>query len=105
MQLDPLRISKPRRERNKHPLHSLKSELKSSYFLNLKKMIKEEDVRESVDEIDYSLNEHFIVKNDEKNQKIYVPKPIIESESVFSIDFHPKLDLLAVALVTGETKM
>jgi len=68
-------------------------------------MIKEENVVDNVDEIDYSIPEYFIVKNDEKNQKIYVPKPITEAESVFSIDFHPRVDLLSVALVTGETKM
>ncbi|KAG2383669.1 hypothetical protein C9374_004340 [Naegleria lovaniensis] len=68
-------------------------------------MIKEEDLPDSVDNIDYSLPQYFIVKNDEKNQKIYVPKPIIESESVFSIDFHPKLDLITMGLVTGESKI
>lgn len=68
-------------------------------------MIKEEDLPESVDDIDYSLPQYFIVKNDEKNQKIYVPKPISESESVFSVDFHPKLDLITMGLVTGEAKM
>ncbi|KAL9644772.1 hypothetical protein ABK040_012426 [Willaertia magna] len=68
-------------------------------------MIAEEDLPETIDDINYDIDSWVVIKHDDKNSKKYIPENITETENIFSVNFHPKLNLISLGLINGETKI
>ena len=65
-------------------------------------MLKDEEQQnDALTEEGFDILNYTLTKRDKKNEKKYIPPEIEQDEPIFSVNFHPQKDLIALGSVDG----